>query len=63
VGAGLTRALLYSYFVWHRMIAVRGGIGYGREKGDVRQGVGGVQGSSALEEARTVGVDVVQMVQ
>ncbi|MFH0768480.1 MAG: flavodoxin family protein [Chloroflexota bacterium] len=63
VGAAQTRSLLYSYFMAQGMIPVRGAIGYGREKGEVRQGVGGTQGLSALEEARAAGVDVVQMVQ
>jgi multimeric flavodoxin WrbA len=61
VGAGQTRNLLYGYFMGHGMIPVRGAIGYGREKGDVKQGVGGAHGSLALEEARTVGTDIVQM--
>jgi len=62
VGGGQTRNLLYAYFVGQGMIPVRGAIGYGREKGDVRQGTGAAPGSSALEEARTVGTDVVRMV-
>ena len=62
VGAGQTRNLLYGYFMGHGMIPVRGAIGYGREKGDVKHGVGGAHGLSALEEARSVGTDVVQMV-
>jgi multimeric flavodoxin WrbA len=62
VGAGQTRSLLYSYFMAHGMIVARGAIGYGREKGEVRQGVGGAHGISALEEARSVGLDVVEMV-
>ncbi|MFC1864403.1 flavodoxin family protein [Chloroflexota bacterium] len=62
VGAGQTRSLLYSYFMAQGMILVRGGIGYGMAKGDVRQGVGGTQGLSALEEARSVGKDIVEMV-
>lgn len=63
VGAEQTRSLLYSYFMAQGMVLVRGSIGYGREKGEVRQGVGGARGSSALEEARTAGRDAVQMVQ
>ncbi|MFH1560368.1 MAG: flavodoxin family protein [Chloroflexota bacterium] len=62
VGAGQTRNLLYGYFMSHGMVPVRGAIGYGRERGDVKQGVGGAQGLSASEEARTVGTDLVQMV-
>jgi multimeric flavodoxin WrbA len=63
VGAGQTRTLLYSYFMSQGMIVARGAIGYGREKGEVKQGVGGAHGVSALEEASSVGLDVVQMVQ
>lgn len=61
VGAGQTRTLLYGFFMSHGMVPVRGAIGYGREKGDVKQGVGGAQGVSALEEARSVGTEVVEM--
>ena len=62
VGAAQTRNLLYGFFVAQGMIPVRAAIGYGREKGDVRQGVAGAQDLSALEEARNVGMEVVQMV-
>ncbi len=62
VGAGQVLGLLYAYFTIHRMIIAGAGIGYGREKGEVRQGVGGTQGFSALEEARAVGRNVVWMV-
>ena len=62
VGAGQTRNLLYDYFMVHGMIPVRGAIGYGREKGDVKQGVGASLTLSALEEARIVGTDIVYMV-
>jgi multimeric flavodoxin WrbA len=61
VGAGQTRNLLYGYFQAHGMISVRGAIGYGREKGEVRTGVGGSRDLSAIEEARNVGVDIVRM--
>ena len=61
VGAGQVLSLLYSYFNAQRMIIAGGGIGYGREKGDVREGVGGAPGLSALEEARAVGRNVVWM--
>ena len=63
VGAGQVLSLLYSYFMVHRMIIAGGGIGYGREKGEVRQGVGGSPALSALEEARAVGRNVVRMVE
>jgi len=63
VGAGQVLSLLYSYFNVHRMIIAGGGIGYGREKGEVRQGVGGSPALSALEEARAVGRNVFRMVE
>ena len=61
IGAGQVLSLLYTYFAAHRMVAAGGGIGYGMEMGDVRQGVGGLPGLSALEEARAVGRSVVRM--
>ncbi len=61
VGAGQVRTLLSGFFVNQGMIAVRGAIGYGRGKGEIRQGVGGAEGVSALEEARSVGKSIVQM--
>jgi multimeric flavodoxin WrbA len=63
VGAGQTRNLLYGYFVAQGMIPVRGAIGYGPEKGEVREGVGGTRDLSAMEEARMVGTDIVQLLQ
>lgn len=61
VGAGQTRTQLYGYFLSQGMVPVRGAIGYGREKGDVREGDGGGIGVTALEEARTAGTDIVEM--
>jgi multimeric flavodoxin WrbA len=63
VGAAQARNLLYGFFLAHGMIPVPAAIGYGREKGDVRQGVGGSIDLSALEEARNVGLEVVKMLQ
>lgn len=62
IGAAQVRNFLYSYFIGQGMITMRGAIGYGRGKGEVRQGVGAAQGVSALDEAREVGRDIVQMV-
>jgi len=45
------------------MIIAGGGIGYGQNKGDVREGVGGSPVLSALEEARAVGRNVAWMVE
>jgi multimeric flavodoxin WrbA len=61
VGAGQTRVQLYGWFMSQGMIPVRGAIGYGREKGDVRKGEGANIGMTALEEARATGKDVVEM--
>jgi multimeric flavodoxin WrbA len=63
VGAGQVLSLLYNYFVVHRMIIAAGGIGYGMEKGDVKEGVGGSHTLTALEEAQAVGKSVVRMLQ
>ena len=60
-GAGAVLGLLYTFFTGHRMLVAGGAIGYGREKGEVKQGVGGVL-ASAVEEARTVGRNVVRLI-
>lgn len=61
VGAGQVLSLMYSYFSAQRMIIAGGGIGYGREKGEVNQGPGMSPFLSAVEEARAVGRNVVKM--
>ena len=63
VGAGQVLSLLYSFFNVHRMIIAGGGVGYGLEKGDVRQGTGGSPVYTAMEEARAVGKGVVRMLE
>ena len=63
VGAVQARSLIYSFCIGHGMIVSDGGIGYGREPGDVLEGVGGKINSSALEEARMVGTSIVRLVQ
>jgi multimeric flavodoxin WrbA len=55
VGAGGVLSLMYSYFMAQGMTPAAGGIGFGREKGAVRQGVGGAHDSTALDEAQAVG--------
>ncbi len=62
VGAGQTRVQLYGWFMSQGMVPVRGAIGYGREKGDVKTGEGANIGMTALEEARATGKEVVEMV-
>jgi multimeric flavodoxin WrbA len=61
VGAVQTRSLIYSFCIAHGMIVAGGGIGYGREPGDVLQGVGGGINMSAIEEARNVGTSIVNL--
>ena len=61
VGAVQARSLIYSFCIAHGMIVAGGGIGYGREPGDVLQGVGGGINFSALEEARMVGTSIVRL--
>ncbi len=63
VGAGQVLSLLYPYFIENRMHVAGGGIGYGREKGEVKEGVGGAPNTSALEEARKVGRAVASLYQ
>jgi len=61
VGASQTRVHLYGWFLSQGMVPLRGAIGYGREKGDVRTGEGANIGMTAMEEARNTGQDVVAM--
>jgi multimeric flavodoxin WrbA len=61
IGAGTTRNLLYGFFLAQGMIPVRGAAGYGPEKGEVRQGFGAGREISAMEEARNVGTDIVDL--
>ena len=61
VGAIQAQSLIYSFCVAHGMVLAGGAIGYGREIGDVLTGVGGGPDRSAIEEARRLGGDVVQL--
>jgi len=64
LGAARTLSLLYSYMLSHKMIVAGGAIGYGwRGKGEVKEGVGGGAYSSALEEARNLGKEIVSLCQ
>ena len=63
VGAGQVLSILYSYFTMHRMLTAGGGIGYGREKGEVKTGPGGSPTRTALEEASAVGRNVVWLIE
>jgi len=61
VGGAATRALLNNFFVIHGMIATKGAIGYGLEKGEVRDGVGG-NNPSAMVEVQNAVNDAMDMV-
>lgn len=61
VGAVQARSLIYAFCINHGMIVAGGGIGYGREPGDVIKGVGGGINFSALDEARAVGTSMVRL--
>ena len=63
VGAGQVLSLLYSYFMTHGMRVAGGGIGYGLEKGDVKEGAGGAPNTLALAEARSLGRAVFSLYQ
>lgn len=63
VGAGQVLSLMYTYFTAQRMIIAGGGIGYGREKGEVNDGPGMSPRFSALEEASAVGRGVVKRIE
>jgi len=61
VGAIQARSLLYSFCIAQGMVVAGGAIGYGREPGDVLTGVGGGIDMSAIDEARLLGANVVQL--
>lgn len=61
VGAIQARSLIYSFCIAQGMIVAGGAIGYGREIGDVLNGVGGGIDMSAMDEARLLGANVVRL--
>jgi multimeric flavodoxin WrbA len=61
VGAIQARSLIYAFCIAHGMIVAGGAIGYGREPGDVLTGVGGGIDMSAIDEARLLGTNIVQL--
>ena len=62
VGAIQARSLMYAFCITQGMIVAGGAIGYGREPGDVRTGVGGGIDMSAMEESRILGAGVARMI-
>jgi len=61
VGAIQAKSLIYGFCIAQGMIVAGGAIGYGREPGDVLTGVGGGIDMTAMEEARLMGTNVVQL--
>lgn len=61
VGAIQARSLIYSFCIAHGMMVAGGAIGYGREPGDVLEGVGGGINMSAVDEARLLGKNVARL--
>lgn len=55
IGGGQILSILYSYFAVQGMMIAGGGIGYGRNKGDIREGPGGSPVFTAIEEAQALG--------
>jgi multimeric flavodoxin WrbA len=61
LGGGQTRVQIQGWFINQGMIALRGAIGYGPGKGEVRTGPGGGINISAMEECRAAGKEVMAM--
>jgi multimeric flavodoxin WrbA len=61
IGAGQTRVQVQGWFITQGMVALRGAIGYGPGKGEVRTGVGGGIGVSAMDECRNTGKEIIEM--
>jgi multimeric flavodoxin WrbA len=61
IGAGQTRVQVQGWFITQGMVALRGAIGYGSEKGEVRTGVGGGIGTTAMDECRSTAKEIVEM--
>ena len=63
VGGGEVVSILWSFFTLHEMFISKRCLGYGMNKGDVRNGVGGDADLSALQEASLVGELLVENIQ
>ena len=62
IGGSQTRAMIYDFFIAHHMVVAGGAIGYGPNPGDVLTGVGGGINVSAMDESRSLGQEVAEMV-
>jgi multimeric flavodoxin WrbA len=61
IGAGQTRVQVQGWFITQGMVALRGAVGYGPEKGEVKTGVGGGIGTTAMDECRNTAKEMVEM--
>jgi multimeric flavodoxin WrbA len=60
IGGGQTKVQLQGWFITQGMIALRGAIGYGPGKGEVRTGPGGGINVTAMEECRATGKEIIE---
>ncbi len=61
IGASQTRAQINTWFLSQHMHPVMTAVGYGPGKGDVRTGEGAGIGTTAMQEARMLGEEVVRL--
>jgi multimeric flavodoxin WrbA len=59
IGASHSRSEIQGWAISQGMVALKGAVGYGANKGEVRTGVGGGVGTTALEECRATGKEIV----
>jgi len=62
VGSSQSRAQINTWFLSQGMHPLRGAVGYGAKQGEVKEGVGGGIGTTALGEAADLGRDAVALV-
>ena len=61
IGASQTRAQINTWFLSHHMHPVMTAVGYGRAEGDVRTAEGAGIGTTAMQEARMLGEEIVRV--
>ncbi len=61
IGASQTRAQINTWFLSHHMRPVMTAVGYGRAEGDVMTAEGAGIGTTAMQEARMLGEEVVRV--
>ena len=61
IGGGQTRVQVQGWMITQGMVALRGAIGYGPGKGEVRTGPGGGINVTAMEECHAAGKEIAAM--